>query len=283
MWEFKSGRGVKVVCAALVIGLMVIAATLRPDPNVNLRSGTVELDATQPAKAVDGLRAPTNLGAQLVGDDLSARVSWTPVRGATNYRVGWVEINQVRDADQSSSTWLDPLRYHDLRGSVRSEYIVRDLRPGSRYYFFVGAYHRSGRHSEIYWSASEVIWVDTAKATPPPSPQPHQPNPLARIDSVKLGIDRSANGLGYLIVRYTLPSYCYSYRDVRFGQLGDEFSVDLLIDVYDGPCAQAQHSGTLLVWTNRRDLVEGRAYTVVVNGEHRLQVTAELRSESQSR
>ena len=238
---------------------------------------------SQPARAVDGLRAPTNLGAQLLDDGLSARISWTPVPGATNYRVGWVEISEVQNADQSSSTWLDPLRYHDLRGSARSEYIVRDLRPDSRYYFFVGAYQQSGQHSEIYWSASEVIWVDTAKATPPPSPQPPQPNPLTRIDSVKLGIDGSANGLGYLIVRYTLPSYCYSYRDVRFGQLGDEFSVDLLIDVYDGACAQAQHSGTLLVWTNRRDLVEGRAYTVMVNGEHRLQVTAELRSESQSR
>ena len=280
MWEFKPGRGVKVVCAVLVVGLIVIAATLRPDPNVNLRSGDVELNAVQPARAVDGLRAPTNLGAQLLDDGLSARISWTPVPGATNYRVGWVEISEVQNADQSSSTWLDPLRYHDLRGSARSEYIVRDLRPDSRYYFFVGAYQQSGQHSEVYWSATEVIWVDTAKASPPRSPQP---NPLTRIDSVQLGIDRTAAGLGYLTVRYTLPSYCYSYRDVRFGQLGDEFSVDLLIDVYDGPCAQAQHSGTLLVWTNRRDLVEGRAYTVVVNGEHRLQVTAELRSESQSR
>ncbi len=280
MREFKPSRRVKVVCAVLVAGLIVIAATVSPNPKVDLRSGGVDLNAAQLAQAVDGLRAPTNLGAQLLDDGLSARVSWTPVRGATNYRVGWVEISEVRNADQSDSTWLDPLRYHDLRGSVRSEYVVRDLRPDSRYYFFVGAYHQSGRHSEVHWSVSEVIWVDTAKATPPPSPQP---NPLTRIDSVRLGIDQSANGLGYLIVRYTLPSYCYSYRDARFGQLGDEFSVDLLIDVYDGFCAQAQHSGTLLVWTNRRDLTEGRAYTVVVNGEHRLQVIAELRSESHSR
>ena len=276
MWEFKSGRGVKVVCAALIVGLIVIAATLRPDPKVNLRSGGVELNPAQPAQAVDGLRAPTNLSAQLLQDGLSARISWVPVRGATNYRVGWVDISEVQSANQSSSTWLDPLRYHDLRGTARSEYIVRDLRPDSRYYFFVGAYHRSGRHSEIYWTVNEVIRVDTRSATPPSS---SEPNPLTRIDSVRLGIDRSAGGLGYLAVSYTLPSYCYSYRDASFGQLGDEFSVDLLIDVYDGACAQAQHSGTVLIWTNRRDLVEGRTYTVAVDGGQRLQVVAELRSE----
>ena len=276
MWEFKPGRGFKVVCAVLVVGLIALAATLRPDPKVNLRSGEVDLNAAQPAQAVDGLRAPTNLGAQLLPDGLSARISWTPVPGATNYRVGWVEINEVRNADQSSSSWLDPLRYHDLRGSARSEYIVRDLRPGSRYYFFVGAYHQGGRHSEIYWTVNEVIRVDTANVVPPPS---SEPNPLTRIDSVQLGIDMSAGGLAYLVVRYTLPSYCYSYRDARFGQLGDEFSIELLVDVYDGACAQAQHSGAALIWTNRRDLVEGQAYTVVVNGDQRLRVVAELRAE----
>ena len=267
-----------VVILAL-LALAMIAWTVLGTGGDNMRRSP-PLSAATTASADAGLRAPSNVAAQLLSDGSSARVTWTPVDTATNYRVGWVDINEIARSDTSSATWLDPILYHDLRGTSRSEFVVRNLPPGSRYYFFVGAYHRSGRHNEVYWATDGVARVDTAQVSQPAPPATHS---LTRIDSVDLRIDRSAAGLGYLVVRYTLPSYCYSYRDVRFGQQGDEFSVDLLIDVYDGFCAQAQHSGTLLVWTNRRDLKEGRAYTVVVNGEHRLQVIAELRSESQSR
>ena len=116
------------------------------------------------APAQDGLVPPPPTGIRVVNgpNPGEASVSWNPVAGVSNYRVGWLAVPDY-EANRDNNRWRQRIAYVDVNAG--SSHTVTRLTPGIEYYFIVGSRHDGGR---VSWPDFWVRFAlrDAASACP---------------------------------------------------------------------------------------------------------------------
>ena len=88
---------------------------------------------------------PSNVIATNGSNPGEAVVSWDPVAGASEHRVGWLAVPDYQ-ANIANDRWRERFAYSDV--NANSSYTVTRLTPGTNYYFIVG--RKQG--NDIAWS-----------------------------------------------------------------------------------------------------------------------------------
>ena len=114
------------VAALSLIAVLAIAGVA-----VGVASAQTALSAPANIRAVDG----ANAGAVII--------SWNAVSGASQYRVGWINYADFRQAQAAGTPWLERFAFTDVRASLTS-YTIPRLAPGQRHAFIVATVDAAG-------------------------------------------------------------------------------------------------------------------------------------------
>ena len=106
---------------------------------------------------------PSNVGAANGANPGEAVVSWDPVAGASEYRVGWLAVADYQ-ANIDNDRWRERFAYSDVNAS--SSYTVTRLTPGEAYYFITG--RKEG--DDIVWSAWATLPLNSGALSCPTQP-----------------------------------------------------------------------------------------------------------------
>ena len=141
---------------------------------------------------------PSNVSATNGANPGEAVVSWDPVAGASEYRVGWLAVADYQ-ANIDNDRWRERFAYSDVNAS--SSYTVTRLTPGIAYYFITG--RKQG--DDIVWSAWATLPLNSG-ALPCPSQPAVAPSTTSAL--------RVSNGsrLGQVVVSWDVVAGTTGYR-----------------------------------------------------------------------
>ena len=123
----KAMRAAVLPAAAVIV---IFAAGM-----VALTLAQVITPAPAEVQARGSFTAPGNVQARN-GDNIGeVIVSWTPAATADRNRVGWANMDEVREA-QAAGDWLESFNFVDL-GRTKRSYTVKRLAPGVWHAFIV--------------------------------------------------------------------------------------------------------------------------------------------------
>ena len=106
---------------------------------------------------------PSNVSATNGANPGETVVSWDPVAGASEYRVGWLAVADYQ-ANIDNDRWRERFAYSDVNAS--SSYTVTRLTPGEAYYFITG--RKEG--DDIAWSAWATLTLNSGALSCPTQP-----------------------------------------------------------------------------------------------------------------
>ena len=106
---------------------------------------------------------PSNVSATNGANPGEAVVSWAPVAGASEYRVGWLAVADYQ-ANIDNDRWRERFAYSDVNAS--SSYTVTRLTPGEAYYFITGR----KQDGDIVWSAWATLTLNSGTLPCPSQP-----------------------------------------------------------------------------------------------------------------
>ena len=141
------------------------------------------------ATAQTALSAPAGITAAAGPNAGEVILSWHAADGASQYRVGWINMNDFRRTQQTGEPWLERFAFTNIRASLTS-YTIGRLTPGEEYAFIVASVSATGA---LIWPqqwtylttaagpATPVCPTETPTPTPTPSPTPSPtPTPSAQ-------------------------------------------------------------------------------------------------------
>ena len=137
--------------------LLLIIATLAAA--IFALDDVVGVDNTTHAQA----GTPSNVSATNGANPGEAVVSWDPVAGASEYRVGWLAVADYQ-ANIDNDQWRERFVYSDV--NANSSYTVTRLTPGIAYYFITG--RKEG--NDIVWSAWATLTLNSGALSCPTQP-----------------------------------------------------------------------------------------------------------------
>ena len=137
--------------------LLLIVATLAAA--IFALDDVVGVDNTAHAQA----GTPSNVSATNGANPGEAVVSWDPVAGASEYRVGWLAVADYQ-ANIDNDRWRERFAYSDV--NANSSYTVTRLTPGVVYYFITG--RKEG--NDIVWSAWATLTLNSGALSCPTQP-----------------------------------------------------------------------------------------------------------------
>ena len=106
---------------------------------------------------------PSNVSATNGANPGEAVVSWDPVAGASEYRVGWLAVPDYQ-ANIDNDRWRERFAYSDVNAS--SSYTVTRLTPGVAYYFITGR----KQDGDIAWSEWATLTLNSGALPCPTEP-----------------------------------------------------------------------------------------------------------------
>ena len=134
------------VAAMITTALVLSHFSAPPNRNVFAQAGT-----------------PSNVRVTNGNNPGDALVSWDPMSGASEHRVGWLAVPDYQ-ANIAGERWRERFAYSDVNAD--SSYTVTRLTPGANYYFIVG--RKQG--DDIAWSQWETLSLDTGVLPCPAEP-----------------------------------------------------------------------------------------------------------------
>ena len=152
------------------------------------------------ASAQTALSAPVNIRAVDGANTGEARLTWNAARGASQYRVGWINMNDFRRTQQTGEPWLERFAFVNIRASLTA-YTIGRLTPGEEYAFIVASVPAAGnpvwpqQWAYLTTAAAPTTSVcppgtpspaPTPSPTPAPSPTPSAQTPLTNEQLVRL-------------------------------------------------------------------------------------------------
>ena len=150
---------------------------------------------------------PSNVSATNGANPGEAVVSWDPVAGASEYRVGWLAVPDYQ-ANIDNDRWRERFAYSDVNAS--SSYTVTRLTPGIAYYFITG--RKQG--DDIAWSAWATLTLNggTLPCSSQPAVAPSTTSALrvangSNLGQVVVSWDPVAGTTGYRIGWLAVPDY----------------------------------------------------------------------------
>ena len=105
---------------------------------------------------------PSNVSATNGANPGEVVVSWDPVAGALEYRVGWLAVPDYQ-ANIDNDRWRERFAYSDVNAS--SSYTVTRLTPGVAYYFITGR----KQDGDIAWSQWATLTLNADMGACPAS------------------------------------------------------------------------------------------------------------------
>ena len=107
-----------------------------------------------------------------------ARLTWNAARGASQYRVGWINMNDFRRTQQTGEPWLERFAFTNIRASLTA-YTIGRLTPGEEYAFIVASVPAAG--NPVWPQQWAYLTTAAAPATlpsvPPERLRPRPPRP----------------------------------------------------------------------------------------------------------
>ena len=150
---------------------------------------------------------PSNVSATNGANPGEAVVSWDPVAGASEYRVGWLAVADYQ-ANIDNDRWRERFAYSDVNAS--SSYTVTRLTPGEAYYFITG--RKEG--DDIAWSAWATLTLNSGALSCPTQPAvaPSTTSALrvsngSRLGQVVVSWDVVAGTTGYRVGWLAVPDF----------------------------------------------------------------------------
>ena len=125
---------------------------------------------------------PSNVSATNGANPGEVVVSWDPVAGALEYRVGWLAVADYQ-ANIDNDRWRERFAYSDVNAS--SSYTVARLTPGVAYYFITGR----KQDGDIVWSAWATLTLNSGALPCPAEPTvaPSTTSPLQIANGSNIG------------------------------------------------------------------------------------------------
>ena len=150
---------------------------------------------------------PSNVSATNGANPGETVVSWDPVAGASEYRVGWLAVADYQ-ANIDNDRWRERFAYSDVNAS--SSYTVTRLTSGVAYYFITG--RKEG--DDIAWSAwatltlnSGALSCPTQPAVAPSTTSALQVSNGSRLGQVVVSWDVVAGTTGYRVGWLAVPDF----------------------------------------------------------------------------
>ena len=150
---------------------------------------------------------PSNVSATNGANPGETVVSWDPVAGASEYRVGWLAVADYQ-ANIDNDRWRERFAYSDVNAS--SSYTVTRLTPGEAYYFITG--RKEG--DDIAWSAWATLTLNSGALSCPTQPAvaPSTTSALrvsngSRLGQVVVSWDVVAGTTGYRVGWLAVPDF----------------------------------------------------------------------------
>ena len=150
---------------------------------------------------------PSNVSATNGANPGETVVSWDPVAGASEYRVGWLAVADYQ-ANIDNDRWRERFAYSDVNAS--SSYTVTRLTPGEAYYFIRG--RKEG--DDIAWSAWATLPLNSGALSCPTQPAvaPSTTSALrvsngSRLGQVVVSWDVVAGTTGYRVGWLAVPDF----------------------------------------------------------------------------
>ena len=135
---------------------------------------------------------PSNVSATNGANPGEVVVSWDPVAGASEYRVGWLALPDYQ-ANIDNDRWRERFAYSDVNAS--SSYTVTRLTPGVAYYFITGR----KQDGDIAWSQWATLTLNADMGACPVSAVGVdydddddglvEVRTLAQLDAIRLDLD----------------------------------------------------------------------------------------------
>ena len=126
------------------------------------------------------LAPPSGIAAADGAATGEARLTWNSAAGASQYRVGWINMNDFARAQGEGEPWLERFAFVNIRSSLTA-YTIRRLTPGEEYAFIVASVPAAGNpvwpQDWVYLKmAAAPQWpvcpTGTPTTTPGPTPTP---------------------------------------------------------------------------------------------------------------
>ena len=150
---------------------------------------------------------PSNVSAANGANPGEAVVSWDPVAGASEYRVGWLAVADYQ-ANIDNDRWRERFAYSDV--NANSSYTVTRLMPGEAYHFITG--RKEG--DDIVWSAWATLTLNSGALSCPTQPAvaPSTTSVLrvsngSRLGQVVVSWDVVAGTTGYRVGWLAVPDF----------------------------------------------------------------------------
>ena len=150
---------------------------------------------------------PSNVSATNGANPGEAVVSWDPVAGASEYRVGWLAVADYQ-ANIDNDRWRERFAYSDV--NANSSYTVTRLMPGEAYHFITG--RKEG--DDIVWSAWATLTLNSGALSCPTQPAvaPSTTSVLrvsngSRLGQVVVSWDVVAGTTGYRVGWLAVPDF----------------------------------------------------------------------------
>ena len=150
---------------------------------------------------------PSNVRAVNGNSPGDVVISWDPLEGASQHRVGWLAVADYQ-ANTANEQWRERFAYSDV--SAPSSYTVTRLTPGSAYYVIVG--RKQG--GDIAWSQWATVTLSSGSRPCPAEPAvaPETTSALSVMNSsnpgeVIVSWDAAPGASGYRVGWLAVPDF----------------------------------------------------------------------------
>ena len=206
--------GTRAVALIVLLGLLVSVATACAGPGSDA--------VVQAANSATILMPPANVTASNSPEG-HVIVQWD-ADGAPVHRVGWANAAHVIEA-QAAGDWMEALHFADTMRE--SDYTIRHLPPGQKYWFIVGA--APFRFAGAVWGEWTDLIVSVTAVEPMPTPDPTLPEGMVKvpapIESVQLVIAESYPPQYFVHVVAGLPNGCVKFHDYEETRSGNVITI----------------------------------------------------------